>query len=92
MRVADIRELTKEDVLGKLGLTTVPSRSRRLFGRAGTFGFGLLAGMSVMLLFPKAVPKLRQRFNHHFGRHWRRLRDDGGEFVASAASRVLKAL
>jgi hypothetical protein len=85
MKVADISELTKEDLLGKLGLMTVPALSKRLLGWTGMFGAGLLAGAGVMLLFaPKAGHETRQ----HLGRRLRNLRDDAEEFVGSAASRV----
>lgn len=85
MKVGDISELTKEDVLEKLGLTTVPSIAQRLVSWSGAFGVGLLAGAGVMLLFsPKAGQEVRQ----DLGRRMRNLRHNAEEVVESAASRV----
>ena len=88
MKVGDISELTKEDVLRKLGLTALPTVTERLLGWAGAFGVGLLAGTGVMLLL---APKAGQEMRQHLGRRLRNLRDDAGEAVGSAASRVAEA-
>lgn len=85
MKVADISELTKEDVLGKLGLMLVPALSKRLLSWTGVFGAGLLAGAGVMLVF---APKAGQETRQHLGRRLRNLRDNAEEFVGTTASRV----
>ena len=44
MKLNDLRELSKEDILGALGLASKPSASDRLLGTLGIFGVGLLVG------------------------------------------------
>jgi gas vesicle protein len=61
MKLQDIKDIDKDDVLGLLGLATKHSNSHRLITALGTFGVGLLVGASVaLLLAPKAGRELRQ--------------------------------
>ena len=61
MKLQDIKNLDKDDVLGLLGLETRHSNSNRLLTALGTFGVGLLVGAAVALLWaPKAGSELRQ--------------------------------
>jgi hypothetical protein len=61
MKLQDIKNIDKDDVLGLLGLAAKQSNSNRLLTALGTFGVGLLAGAAVaLLLAPKAGKELRQ--------------------------------
>jgi hypothetical protein len=60
MKLNDLREFSKEDVLAALGLTSKPSTSERLLGGLSIFGVGLLVGAGVaLLLAPKSGEALR---------------------------------
>ena len=55
MKLQDITNMDKDDVLGMLGLEARRSHSNRLLTTLGTFGIGLLVGAGVaLLLAPKA--------------------------------------
>jgi hypothetical protein len=61
MKLQDITNMDKEDVLGMLGLEPRRSQSSRMLTTLGTFGIGLLVGAGVaLLLAPKAGSALRQ--------------------------------
>ena len=61
MKLQDITNMDKDDVLGMLGLEARRSHSNRLLTTLGTFGIGLLVGAGVgLLLAPKAGSDLRQ--------------------------------
>ena len=61
MKLQDITNMDKDDVLGMLGLEARRSQSNRLLTTLGTFGIGLLVGAGVaLLLAPKAGNVLRQ--------------------------------
>jgi hypothetical protein len=61
MKLQDIKDMDRNDVLGLLGLETKRTDASRLFGALGTFGIGLLVGAGVaLLLAPKAGSELRQ--------------------------------
>ncbi len=61
MKLQDIKDLDKDDVLEMLGLETRTSLPGRLVGMLGTFGVGLLVGAGVaLLLAPKPGVELRQ--------------------------------
>jgi hypothetical protein len=61
MKLNDIRNMDKDDLLGLLGLETKHSSAGRLLGTLGIFGVGLLVGAGVALLMaPKAGSDLRQ--------------------------------
>jgi hypothetical protein len=69
MKLQDITNMDKDDVLGMLGLETSRSNSSRLLSALGTFGIGLLVGAGVaLLLAPKAGSVLRQDLRTKFGR------------------------
>jgi hypothetical protein len=50
MKLQDITNMDKDDVLGMLGLEARRSQSNRLMTTLGTFGIGLLVGAGVALL------------------------------------------
>ena len=61
MKLQDITNMDKDDVLGMLGLEARRSHSNRLLTTLGTFGIGLLVGAGVaLLLAPKSGNMLRQ--------------------------------
>ena len=61
MKLQDITNMDKDDVLAMLGLEARRSHSNRLLTTMGTFGIGLLVGAGVgLLLAPKAGSDLRQ--------------------------------
>ena len=85
MKLGDISELTKDDVLAKLGLTTIPPWRERLFGWSSAFGVGLLLGAGAsLLLAPKTGHEIRQDLGKRL-RHWR---DDAAGAVESVACRI----
>ena len=60
MKLSDIRDLNKDDVLAALGLTSKPSTSEVILGRLSIFGLGLLVGAgAALLLAPKSGEDLR---------------------------------
>jgi len=61
MKLQDITNMDKDDVLGMLGLEARRSQSSRLMTTLGTFGIGLLVGAGVaLLLAPTAGSALRR--------------------------------
>jgi len=61
MKLQDITNMDKDDVLGMLGLEARRSQGSRMLTTLGTFGIGLLVGAGVaLLLAPKAGSVLRQ--------------------------------
>ena len=61
MKLQDITNMDKDDVLGMLGLEARRSSGTRMLTTLGTFGIGLLLGAAVaVLLAPKAGSELRQ--------------------------------
>jgi gas vesicle protein len=60
MKLSDISELTKDDVLAALGLATKPSTSERLLGSLGFFGLGAVVGAGLaLMLAPSSGQELR---------------------------------
>ena len=81
MKLQDITNMDKDDVLGMLGLEARRSHSSRLLTTLGTFGIGLLVGAGVaLLLAPKAGSDLRGDLRAKFRR------DGKGEAVGANSS------
>ena len=80
MKISDISDLTKEDVLASLGLAFKPSLSQRTLGALGTFGLGALVGAGVALLL---APRTGQELRGDLGR---RIRRRAQEINASAGN------
>jgi hypothetical protein len=60
MSFDDLRNMTKEDLLGRLGLTTKPSFAESLLPALGIFGAGMLLGAGIaLMLAPKSGAELR---------------------------------
>jgi hypothetical protein len=61
MKMQDITNMDKDDVLRMLGLEARRSHGSRMLATLGSFGVGLLVGAGVaLLLAPKAGSELRQ--------------------------------
>lgn len=61
MKLRDIKDIGKDDVLNVLGLETKTSTTGHLLATLGIFGIGLLVGAGVALLVaPKPGRELRQ--------------------------------
>ena len=61
MKLRDIKDIGKDDVLDVLGLEAKASTTSHVLGMLGTFGVGLLVGAGVaLLLAPKPGRQLRQ--------------------------------
>jgi hypothetical protein len=62
MKLRDLTDFDKEDILGALGLQSKQSASAWAFGTFGLFGLGVLVGAGVaLLLAPKPGSELRQQ-------------------------------
>ena len=83
MKLSDIRDLSKEDVLAALGLASKPSTSERLLGTLGIFGVGLLVGAGAALLL---APKSGQDLREDLGDRFRKLRDDETDSAESSGA------
>jgi YtxH-like protein len=60
MKMNDLGDFSKDDILSALGLTSKPSTSKRLLGTLSIFGVGLLVGAgAALLLAPKSGEALR---------------------------------
>ena len=61
MKLSDLSDLSKDDILSALGLAAKPSASERLLGTVGVFGLGVLIGAgAALLLAPKSGQDLRE--------------------------------
>jgi hypothetical protein len=61
MKLANLKDMDKDDLLGVLGLSTRPTTSAQVIETLATFGIGLLVGAGVaLLLAPKPGRELRQ--------------------------------
>ena len=80
MKLQDITNMDKDDVLGMLGLEARRSHSNRLLTTLGIFGIGLLVGAGVgLLLAPKTGRALRQDLRA-------KLRRDGSDGVTAGGA------
>ena len=76
MKMNDLRDLSKDDVLSALGLTSKPSTSERLLGTLAVFGVGLLVGAGAALLL---APKSGEALRADLGERFRNARPEGAE-------------
>jgi len=74
MKLQDVKNLEKDDVLAMLGLQARESGTARLLGALGTFGVGILVGAGVALLL---APKAGRELRHDIGRKLRRGESNG---------------
>ena len=76
MKISDLKDLNKDDILAALGLETKTGFTQRLLGTVGIFGAGLLVGAGVaLMLAPKSGTELREDLGERFRKM--RTRDDG---------------
>ena len=76
MKLDDLRDLSKDDLLSALGLTSKPSTSERLLGGLSIFGVGLLVGAGAALLL---APKSGQALRTDLGERLRSRRNEEAE-------------
>jgi YtxH-like protein len=64
MKLNDIKNLTKDDVLAALGLQTRDSTLSSVFGSIGLIGLGMVIGAgAALMLAPKSGRELREELN-----------------------------
>lgn len=82
MKLRDLKDLDRDDILGLIGLETKSSTGSYLAGIFTTFGVGLLVGAGVaLLLAPKAGKDLRQDLSTKLSR----AKDQAGAKASSVA-------
>jgi gas vesicle protein len=84
MKLKDLRNYDKEDILEMMGLQSKASTGAWLAGTLGTFGVGLLIGAGIgLMLAPKAGSELREDLRDKF----RRIPADANDAVAAMTGR-----
>jgi hypothetical protein len=73
MKLSDISNLNKEDILAALGLEQKSSMTSEVLATVGIFGLGLLVGAAGALLL---APKSGQDLREDLGQRIRTLRDE----------------
>lgn len=86
MKISDISNLSKEDILSALGLESKATTTERLLGSIGIFGVGLLVGAGVALLL---APKSGQDLREDLQQRLRNLRQDEGTGYPSSSSKSI---
>ncbi|HEY4183708.1 MAG TPA: YtxH domain-containing protein [Polyangia bacterium] len=81
MKLSDISELNKEDILAALGLSTKPTVTERVMSSAGLFGLGALVGAGVALLL---APSSGQDLRDDLGKRIRRYTPEVEEALSDA--------
>jgi hypothetical protein len=81
MKINDLRDLSKDDVLSALGLASKPSTSERLLGALSIFGVGMLVGAGAALLL---APKSGEALRADLGERFRNLRPEETESPEAA--------
>jgi hypothetical protein len=83
MKINELRDFSKDDVLSALGLTSKPSTSDRLLATLSIFGVGLLVGAGAALLL---APKSGEALRSDLGERFRNLRPEETESPEAATS------
>jgi gas vesicle protein len=79
MKLKELRNFDKDDILEMMGLQTKASTGAWVAGTLGTFGIGLLVGAGIgMLLAPKPGRELREELRDRL----RRIPEDANDAVA----------
>jgi hypothetical protein len=78
MKLQDVKNLEKDDVLAMLGLQARESDTARWLGALGTFGVGILVGAGVALLL---APKAGRELRNDIGRKLRRGESNGDNSI-----------
>lgn len=88
MKLSDISDLSKEDMLAMLGLATKPTTSQRMISAAGLFSLGALVGAGVALLL---APSSGRDLRGDLGRRIRRATPDLDDpFTGDAADSIAR--
>ena len=67
MKLSDIKDFNKEDVLSALGLASKATTTERILSTLGLFGAGVLIGAgAALLLAPKSGADLREDLGQRF--------------------------
>jgi YtxH-like protein len=86
MKISDISNLSKEDILAALGLESKATTTERVLGSIGIFGVGLLVGAGVALLL---APKSGEDLREDLGQRIRNLRqEETGGYPSSSSKSV----
>jgi gas vesicle protein len=72
MKLSDLSDLSKDDILSALGLASKQTTSERLWGTLGIFGIGLVVGAGAALLL---APKTGQGLREDLGERFRKARN-----------------
>ena len=83
MKLSDLSDLSKDDILSALGLASKRTASEQILGTLGIFGVGLLVGAGAALLL---APKTGQGLREDLGERFRKARHgeaDGTELPAT---------
>jgi hypothetical protein len=84
MKLNDIRNLSKDDVLGALGLQARPSLLGSVAGTLGLLGLGLIVGAGAALMIaPRPGKQLRRELGERLNGTARRLADSAREGLGS---------
>jgi len=88
MSLDDLRHLSKDDLLSRLGLTTKPDMVDYLLPALGIFGAGLVIGAGLgLMLAPKPGAELREDLAERYGKVVDSLRNRlGDETEATSAA------
>jgi hypothetical protein len=69
MKLRDLKDFSKDDILDVLGLETKSGTGEWVLGSLGLFGLGVLVGAGVaLLLAPKPGSELRQDLTQKIGK------------------------
>jgi gas vesicle protein len=70
MKISDVSDLSKNDILSALGLAIKPSTSERVAGSLGLIGLGAIIGAGVaLLLAPSSGEDLRSDLGQRIRRY-----------------------
>jgi hypothetical protein len=84
MKLNDIRNFSKEDVLASLGLQTRPTALGSVAGALGLLGLGLIVGAGAALMIaPRPGKQLRKELGDRLNGTARRLADSAREGLGS---------
>jgi gas vesicle protein len=85
MKLNDLKNLSKDDVLAALGLQTRDSTVGTVFGSLGLIGLGMLIGAGAALMMaPKSGRELREDLSTRLNGTTRRVADRVREELAAA--------
>jgi hypothetical protein len=85
MKLNDLKNLSKDDVLAALGLQTRDSTLGTVFGSLGLIGIGMLIGAGAALMMaPKSGRELREDLSTRLNGTTRRVADRVREELAAA--------